>query len=148
MFATDVSTTCAEAIFRVKMAFQQVVETSVANNSPSKDSNHPDDVFNQCMLLLGSKHFLNQNHLRVTITPISGISNSVSNMGAALRIPRVFPRESCNESAEAIQSLHPALKLATKVNKHRAMPAYVPWGKLPGMVADKCKIAEVKFWPL
>ena len=50
---TDVSTTCAEAIFRVKlwrhstlkMASAQVVETSVTNNSPSQDSNHPDDLF-------------------------------------------------------------------------------------------------------
>ena len=49
---TDVSTTCEEAIFRVKfyhltlrMASVQVVETSVTNNSPSQDSNHPDDLF-------------------------------------------------------------------------------------------------------
>ena len=55
---TDVSTTCAEAIFRVfefstdshyhltlKMASAQVVETSVTNNSPSQDSYHPDDLF-------------------------------------------------------------------------------------------------------
>ena len=53
MFATDVSTTCAEAIFRsesdltLKMASAQVVETSVANNSPSQGSNHPDDIFIQ-----------------------------------------------------------------------------------------------------
>ena len=30
----------------VKMACAQVVETSVTNNSPSQDSNHPDDLFN------------------------------------------------------------------------------------------------------
>ena len=48
---TDVSTTCAEAIFRVKlnltlkMASAQVVETSVTNNSPSQDPYHPDDLF-------------------------------------------------------------------------------------------------------
>ena len=43
----DDSTTCAEAIFRVtlKMASAQVVETSVTNNSPSQDSYHPDDLF-------------------------------------------------------------------------------------------------------
>ena len=42
----------------LKMAFARVVETSVANNSPSQDSNHPDDHFNQGMLLLlGSNHF-------------------------------------------------------------------------------------------
>ena len=29
----------------LKMASAQVVETSVANNSPSQDSNHPDDLF-------------------------------------------------------------------------------------------------------
>ena len=50
---TDISTTCAEAIFRVKfldhltlkMASAQVVETSVTNNNPSQDSNDPDDLF-------------------------------------------------------------------------------------------------------
>ena len=40
----------AEDIFRVtevtlKMASAQVVETSVTDNSPSQDSNHPDDLF-------------------------------------------------------------------------------------------------------
>ena len=29
----------------LKMASAQVVETSVTNNSPSQDSNHPDDLF-------------------------------------------------------------------------------------------------------
>ena len=43
LFVTDVSTTCAEAIVRVKilhltlkMASAQVVKTSVTNNSPSQ----------------------------------------------------------------------------------------------------------------
>ena len=40
----------------LKMASAQVVETSVANNSPSQDSNHADEFFNQGMLLLGSNH--------------------------------------------------------------------------------------------
>ena len=31
----------------LKMASAQVVETSVANNSPSQDYNHPEDLFNQ-----------------------------------------------------------------------------------------------------
>ena len=35
-----------------KMAFAQVVETSVANNSPSQDSNHPDDLFQARNLLM------------------------------------------------------------------------------------------------
>ena len=67
---TDVSTTCAEAIFRVKkmasaqdltlkMASAQVVETSVTNNSPSQDSDDTQMIFfNQGMLLLSSNHFL------------------------------------------------------------------------------------------
>ena len=46
---TDVSTTCAAVIFRVKkslkMTTAQVVETSVTvnNNSPIQDYIHPDD---------------------------------------------------------------------------------------------------------
>ena len=48
LLATDVSTICAEAIFRVKkMASTLVVETSVANKSPchDQDSSHPDNHF-------------------------------------------------------------------------------------------------------
>ena len=36
----------------LKMASAQVVETSVANNSPSQDSNHPDDLFQSRYVLL------------------------------------------------------------------------------------------------
>ena len=48
MTVTDVLTTCAVVIFRVKtlkMATAQVVETSVTvtNNSPIQDYVHPDD---------------------------------------------------------------------------------------------------------
>ena len=52
----------------LKMACAQVVETSVANNSPSQDSSHPDDHFQSKynMLLLGSNHFL-INVITVTI---------------------------------------------------------------------------------
>ena len=47
----------------LKMASAQFVETSVSNNSPSQDSNHPDDLFfNQGMLLLGSNYFFNNNN--------------------------------------------------------------------------------------
>ena len=52
---TDASTTCEEvrvksldsedAIFRVKSLDAQAVQMSVTNNSPSEDSNHPDDIF-------------------------------------------------------------------------------------------------------
>ena len=42
------------------MAFAQVVETSVTNNSPSQDSNHPDDlrILQSRYATLGSNHFL------------------------------------------------------------------------------------------
>ena len=39
------------------MASAQVVETSVANNSPSKDSNHPDDHFQSMYATPGFKAF-------------------------------------------------------------------------------------------
>ena len=55
--ATDVSTTCAEAIFTVEMASAQVVEMPVANNSPSKESNHPDDLFQSRHVTAGFKSF-------------------------------------------------------------------------------------------
>ena len=51
LLATVVLTTCAQAIVRVKfrmtlkMASAEVVETSVANNSPFHDFSHPDDHF-------------------------------------------------------------------------------------------------------
>ena len=35
----------SESKMTLKMASAQVVETFVANNSPSQDSNHPDDLF-------------------------------------------------------------------------------------------------------
>ena len=66
MLVTDVSTTCAEAIFRVKtrvktltmkMASAQVVEMSVTNNSPSQDSTHPDDLFQSRYVTPGLKSF-------------------------------------------------------------------------------------------
>ena len=80
---TDVSTTCAEAIFRVKkmasaqdltlkMASAQVVEASVTNNSPSQDSYHPDDLFQSRYATPGFKPFsylvyftISLNHLLI-----------------------------------------------------------------------------------
>ena len=48
---TGILTTCVEAIFRVhltlKMASALVVEVSVANESPSQDSSHPNDHFSE-----------------------------------------------------------------------------------------------------
>ena len=39
------------------MASAQVVETSVVNNSPSQDSNHPDDLFQSRYVTPGFKPF-------------------------------------------------------------------------------------------
>ena len=42
----------------LKMASAQVVETSVAKNSPSQDSNHPDDLFrSRYVVTVGLKPF-------------------------------------------------------------------------------------------
>ena len=54
---TDVSTTCAEAILTLKMASAQFVATSVTNNSPFQDSNHPDDLFQSRNVTPGFKPF-------------------------------------------------------------------------------------------
>ena len=64
---TDISTTCAEAIFRpatldqkvtLKRASPQVVEMSVTNSSSlSQDSNHPDDLFQSRYVTPGLKPF-------------------------------------------------------------------------------------------
>ena len=47
LFATDILTTCAEAIFRVLTLKKPSSESwlSVINNSPSQDSNNLDDLF-------------------------------------------------------------------------------------------------------
>ena len=42
-------------VTRLKMASAQVVETSVTNNSPSQDSNHPDDLFQSRYITPGFK---------------------------------------------------------------------------------------------
>ena len=41
----------------LKMASAQVVETSVTNNSPSQDSDHPDDLFQSRYVTPGLKPF-------------------------------------------------------------------------------------------
>ena len=43
------------------MASAQVVETSVTNNSPSQDSNHPDDLFQSRYVTPGFKPFSHKN---------------------------------------------------------------------------------------
>ena len=40
------------------------------------------------------------------------VSSSICKMAAALQILRVFPQGSCYESAKAIQSPHPGLKIS------------------------------------
>ena len=74
MLATDVSTTCAEAIFRVKMASALVVETSVANNSPSQDSSHTDDLFQCGHVTPGFKPFSYDSKL-FSISPLLVVSS-------------------------------------------------------------------------
>ena len=44
LLVNGISTTCVEAIYRVK-TLKMASETSVNNNSPSLGSNHPDDLF-------------------------------------------------------------------------------------------------------
>ena len=55
---TNVSTSSA-VVFRVKMTTAQVVETSVTNNSLSKDYPHPDDHDKQITVTPGFKPFTN-----------------------------------------------------------------------------------------
>ena len=55
------------------------------------------------------------------------VSSFICKMAAAeLQIPWVFPWESCYESAKAIQSPHPALKINEQTDNSIAKPAYVP----------------------
>ena len=67
MTVTDVSTTCAVVIFRVKfmkMTTAQVVETSVTlnNNSPIQDYVHPDNQTQPTFeMTLGFKPFTDKN---------------------------------------------------------------------------------------
>ena len=44
-------------VLNLKIASAQVAETSVAHNSPSQDSNHPDDLFQLRYVTLGFKPF-------------------------------------------------------------------------------------------
>ena len=44
-------------VLTLKVASAQVIETSVANNSPSQDSNHPDDDFQSRYVTPGFKSF-------------------------------------------------------------------------------------------
>ena len=46
----------SESKMTLKVAYAQVVETSVANNSPSQDSNHPDDLFQSRYVTPGLKN--------------------------------------------------------------------------------------------
>ena len=62
---TDVSTSLLTDVsssffhLTLKIASAQVVETSVTNNSPSQDSNHPDDLFFNQGIKKNSQHFPN-----------------------------------------------------------------------------------------
>jgi len=53
------------------MASAQVVETSVTNNSPSQDSNHPDDLFQSRYVIPGFKPFSQLLHVIIMGGPTS-----------------------------------------------------------------------------
>ena len=82
LLVTDVSTTCSEAIFRVKclltlkLASAQVVETSVTNNSPYKNSNHPDDLFQSRHVTPGFKPFSYFLSLTLQLMPYPRMSRN------------------------------------------------------------------------
>ena len=76
----------------------------------------------------------------------------IINIYRHLQIPQVFPRGSCYESAKAIQSPHPGLKIieqSWQIPRHARL---CPPGTLPpGMVADKCIIimtTKIPVWVL
>ena len=54
--SSDVSSETSDDL-TLKIASTQVVETSVTNNSPSHDSNHPDDLFQSRHVTPGLKPF-------------------------------------------------------------------------------------------
>ena len=47
----------------LKIASTQVVELSVANNSPSQDSNHPDDLFQSTEIRYSSQNHTQSKNL-------------------------------------------------------------------------------------
>ena len=55
---------CGSHLQTLKMASAQVVETSVNNNSPSHDSNHPDDLFQSRYVTPGFKPFSYSSRFR------------------------------------------------------------------------------------
>ena len=57
------------------MASAQIVETSVANNSPSQDSNHPDDLFQSRYVTPGFKSF-SYDLYRSLFKPIANLNIS------------------------------------------------------------------------
>ena len=54
--SSDVSSETSDDL-TLKMASTQVIETSVTNNGPSQDSNHPDDLFQSRYVTPGFKPF-------------------------------------------------------------------------------------------
>ena len=65
---------------------KQVVETSVANNGPSQDSNHSDDYFRSKYVTLGFKPFSLSSICRITTYRIHSIAlfEPLSNLGWCL----------------------------------------------------------------
>ena len=67
---TDVSTTCADpssesSHLTLKMGSALVLKTSVTSNSPSQDSNHPDDLFQSRQITLLLHFYLLCNLFRL-----------------------------------------------------------------------------------
>ena len=61
------------------MASAQVVETSVNNNSPSQDSNHPDDLFQSRYVTPGFKPFSYNTIIDICLTYMALNANQESN---------------------------------------------------------------------
>ena len=62
------------------MASAQVVETSVANNTQSRDSNNPDDLFESRYVTPALKPFSYCHSLFTTVPPIFFVSSFISQL--------------------------------------------------------------------
>ena len=74
--STEFSTKTLTAGLTLKIAFAQVVETSVTSNSPSQDFNHPDGLFQLTYVTPGFKPF---SYLGSTILKTYSTKNTFLN---------------------------------------------------------------------
>ena len=70
------------------------------------------------------------------------VSGSICKMTAALQFPQVFPQGSNFESAKAIQSPHPGLKINEQSWQNPRHARVCPRGYPPVTAADKCIIGN------